>query len=130
MGVHSENKITAITTASTAGLARCQPATIWLLKPNTATPPSAHRTKVPTHAARIIAVSCRSRFVASALAVWCVNTICSGIVGMRLTRENSVIKVPYSEGGILLESRCTAYISAPPAMVATISQPLCRKKVA
>ena len=63
-------------------------------------------------------------------AVWCVNTIWNGIVGMRLTIEKSVINVPYSDAGIFLDSRCTPHISTPLDIAAIISHPLCRKNAA
>src|SRR6266576_3968718 len=38
------------------------------------------------------------------------------------------MKVPYSFAPIARERKCTAHVKAPPATVAIISQPLCRKK--
>ena len=49
---------------------------------------------------------------------------------MQAVTISSVPKMAYSDSGTFLASRCTAHVKAPPRMLATISQPLWRKKVA
>ncbi len=55
--------------------------------------------KVHSQPSRIIPASCRSRFVASAPAVCCAKTICSGMVGTHAVTISIVPKMLYSASG-------------------------------
>ena len=57
------------------------------------------RPNVPSHASRIMPASCRSRFVASARAVCCANTICSGMFGTHIATASITPNAPYSAAG-------------------------------
>ena len=127
-GSQSESNMTGRVSHKPAGLVICQRAKMSACQIQAPATTTSHKPNVPSQASRIMPASSRSRFVASALAVCCANTICNGIFGTHITTASNTPNTPYSSAGIFLASRWTAHISMPPTMLATINQPLCRKK--
>ena len=129
IGSQNENNTTSSVIHNPAGFVICQRARMSACQTNAADDQRrSHSPNVPSHASRIMPASSRSRFVASALAVCCANTICNGMFGTNIATASNTPNTPYSAAGIFLFSRCTAYITTPPPTLAIISQPLCRKK--
>src|ERR1017187_2680384 len=131
-GTHSENNNSSSVTHNPVASGRCQPATICFWNTKTDAAPTSHTMNVHNHASRIMPASCRSRPVASASADCWAKIICNGIVGRHATTISSVPKAAYCDLGTEsdLVRKCTPNVIAPPAMVAIISQPLCRKNAA
>ena len=75
IGISRENNITSSSSHSAIGLDKCQLATICFWKHNVTAEPASQSNIVPSQAARMVLRNCRSRPVASAFAVCCVNTI-------------------------------------------------------
>ena len=87
--------------------------------------------KVPRNTPRMTPANSRSCSGFSAAAACCMNTPCNPTAGIPICpmTYKSVVKAPYSSFGIRLAGMWQAYIIAPPSVVASIIQPLCRKKV-